>query len=108
MCLCLCEVTVITGSMCLCLWEVTVITGSMCLCLCEVTVITGSMCLCLCQDMAENEGNLELAADLTIQLDELEQRASELDRLRSSNISSVRSVLTPVATSGVQTFIVSR
>jgi len=58
--------------------------------------------------MAENEGNLELAAELTIELDELEQRASELDRLRSSNISSVRLVLTAVVTSGVQTSIVSR
>ena len=49
----------------------------------------------VCQEMAENEGNTEQAADLSVQLDELEERASELDRLRSSNISSVRSVVTP-------------
>ena len=45
--------------------------------------------------MQENEGNLEVAADLQEQLDKLEERALELDRLRSASISSVRSVATP-------------
>ena len=36
------------------------------------------------------EGELERATELQEQLDELEERAQELDRVRSSNISSIR------------------
>ena len=53
------------------------------------------MIMIIRQEMQENEGNLEVAADLQEQLDKLEERALELDRLRSASISSVRSVATP-------------
>ena len=42
------------------------------------------------QAMATMDGNLEKATELQEQLDELEERAQELDRMRSSNISSIR------------------
>ena len=42
------------------------------------------------RDMAEVEGNSEKKDELQQELDELEERASELDRIRSKNISSVR------------------
>ena len=41
------------------------------------------------QAMATMDGNLEKATELQEQLDELEERAQELDRVRSSNISSI-------------------
>lgn len=40
--------------------------------------------------MAELEGDLDKAGKLREQLDALEERANELDKLRSQNISSVR------------------
>ena len=41
------------------------------------------------KDMAEVEGNEERVAELQITLDELEERATELDARRTSNISSI-------------------
>ena len=40
--------------------------------------------------MAAMEGDLGKASEVQEQLDELEERAQELDRVRSSNISSIR------------------
>ena len=40
--------------------------------------------------MADLEGDMSKQADLQQQLDDLEERAQELDRKRTSNISSVR------------------
>ena len=42
------------------------------------------------QDMAQVAGDEEKVAELKSQLDELEERAEELDRRRTNNISSIR------------------
>jgi hypothetical protein len=46
------------------------------------------------QEMAEMEGDTEKAGDLRTQLEDLEERAIELDRRRTNNISGIRFVVT--------------
>ena len=41
--------------------------------------------------MAEVQGLTEKAAEVQVELDELEERAQELDRKRTSNVNSIRS-----------------
>ena len=49
--------------------------------------------LCCCpQEEAENSGDHEQLSKVIQELEELEQRATELDRKRTNNISSIRSV----------------
>jgi len=42
--------------------------------------------------MAEVEGDMEKAEDLRLELEDLEDRAKELDNIRTSTISAIRSV----------------
>ncbi len=42
------------------------------------------------QDMAASEGDEKKVLEIKQQLDELEERAEELDRRRTNNISSIR------------------
>ena len=51
------------------------------------------MVFCCLQEEAENSGDHEQLSKVIQELEELEQRATELDRKRTNNISSIRSVL---------------
>lgn len=44
------------------------------------------------QELAEAEGDMEKAEDLRLELEDLEDRAKELDSRRTSTISAIRSV----------------
>lgn len=44
------------------------------------------------QDMAEQEGDKAREDDLKTQLEQLEERAAELDRIRTNNISSISDI----------------
>ena len=57
-----------------------------------VHVDTGCMEEYLLQEMAEVEGDTEKAEDLRLELEDLEDRAKELDSKRTSTISAIRSV----------------
>jgi len=46
--------------------------------------------LVIWQEMAEAEGDAEKAEDLRLELDDLEDRAKELDNIRTSTISAIR------------------
>lgn len=49
------------------------------------------MSLCM-QDLAEQAGDTDKVGELTRKLEELEERAEELDKQRSKGLSAIRSV----------------
>ena len=46
------------------------------------------------QELAEQSGDTDKVGELTRKLEELEERAEELDKQRSKGLSAIRSVLT--------------